>query len=215
MRHLRVLVSSTIVLGLVLLSASLSAAQEGKVPRVGVILNDGPGPVFDMLRQGFTQLGYIEGRNIVIEGRFAHGNLDRVPELAAELVGLNVDVVVSLGAVGAQAARKASPTVPIVFVGAIDPIAVGFAATLERPGGSVTGITSFDPQQARKQFELLKQVVPNLSRVAILSDEDIPRVDGWNPLEKANDTAAQAAGLQPQWLKVKGPAPILRGPSPP
>jgi putative tryptophan/tyrosine transport system substrate-binding protein len=94
------------------------------------------------------------------------------------LVGLNVDVIVSLGAVGAQAARKASPKVPIVFVGAIDPIAVGFAATFERPGGNVTGITSFDPRQASKQFELLKQVVPNLSRVAILSDEDIPRVDG-------------------------------------
>ena len=204
---------SPIILGLMLvISPNVSAAQDRtKNPRVGIILNDGPGPVFDALRQGFAQLGYIEGRNIIIEGRFAHGNLDRVPELAAELVGLKVDVIVSLGAVGAQAARKASPTVPIVFVGAIDPIAVGFAATLERPGGSVTGITSFDPQQARKQFELLQQVVPNLSRVAILSDEDIPRVDGWNPLEKANDTAARAAGVQPQWLKVKGPDPDLQG----
>jgi len=197
---------------MLVISPNVSAAQDRtKNPRVGIILNDGPGPVFDALRQGFAQLGYIEGRNIIIEGRFAHGNLDRVPELAAELVGLKVDVIVSLGAVGAQAARKASPTVPIVFVGAIDPIAVGFAATLERPGGSVTGITSFDPQQARKQFELLQQVVPNLSRVAILSDEDIPRVDGWNPLEKANDTAARAAGVQPQWLKVKGPDPDLQG----
>jgi putative tryptophan/tyrosine transport system substrate-binding protein len=98
-----------------------------------------------------------------------------------------------------------------VFVGAIDPIAVGFAATLERPGGNVTGITSFDPQQARKQFELLKEVVPDISRVAILSDEDIPRVNGWNPLEKANDTAAKAAGVRPQWVKVKGPNPDLEG----
>src|SRR5436190_14746809 len=202
-----------IILGFMLVvSPNFSAAQDTtKHPRVGIISNDGPGPVFDALRQGFTQLGYVEGRNIVIEGRFAHGNLDRVPQLAAELVGLNVDVVVSLGAVGAQAARKASPMTPIVFVGAIDPIAVGFAATLERPGGSVTGITSFDPQQARKQFEVLKQVVPNLSRIAILSDEDIPRVDGWNPLEKANDMAARSAGLQPQWLKVKGPAPDFDG----
>lgn len=200
-----------IILGLTLvLSPNFSPAQDTtKHPHVGIISNDGPGPVFDALRQGFAQLGYVEGRNIAIEGRFAHGNLDRVPQLAAELVGLNVDVIVSLGAVGAQAARKASPTTPIVFVGAIDPIAVGFAATLERSGGSVTGITSFDPQQARKQFELLKQVVPNLSRVAILSDQDIPRVDGWNPLEKVNDAAARAAGVQPQWLKVKGPAPDL------
>jgi ABC transporter substrate binding protein len=134
-----------------------------------------------------------------------------VPELAAELVALNVDIIVSLGAVGAQAARKASTKVPVVFVGAIDPIAVGFAATLERPGGNVTGITSFDPQQASKQFSLLKQVIPHLSRVAILSDEDIPRIDGWNPLEKANDASARALGVQPQWLKVKGPNPDLEG----
>ena len=169
-------------------------AQETKLPRVGIILNDGPGPVFDALRQGLAELGYVEGRNIVIEGRFAEGHLDRVPELAAELIGLNVDVIVSLGAVGAQAARKASTTIPIVFVGAIDPIAVGFAVTLERPGSNITGITSFDPQQATKQFALLKEVMPNLTRVAILSDEDIPRVDGWNPLEKANDTAARGNG---------------------
>src|SRR5262245_24570771 len=213
MMRLRIQFLRGVVLGLMLvLSPSLSTAQDTtKHPRIGIISNDGPGPVFDALRQGFAQLGYVEGRNIIIEGRFAHGNLDRVPELATELVGLKVEVIVSLGAVGAQAARKASPTVPVVFVGAIDPIAIGFAATLERPGGSVTGITSFDPQQARKQFELLKQVVPNLSRVAILSDEDIPRVDGWNPLEKANNAAAVAAGVQPQWLKVKGPNPDLEG----
>jgi ABC-type uncharacterized transport system substrate-binding protein len=187
-----------IILVLIALSPSLSLAQDTtRHPRVGIISNDGPGPVFDALRQGFAQLGYVDGRNIVIEGRFAHGNLDRVPELAAELVGLNVDVIVSLGAVGAQAARKASPTVPVVFVGAIDPIAVGFAATLERPGGSVTGITSFDPQQAGKQFELLKQVVPNLSRVAILSDEDIPRVNGWNPWKRptTRQRGPRACGL--------------------
>jgi len=180
-------------------------------PRIGIVANEAPGPVFDALQQGFAKLGYLEGRNIIIEGRFAYGNLDRVPELVAELVGLNVDVIVSLGALGAHVARKVSSKVPIVFVGVIDPIAVGFAETLERPGGNVTGITSFVPQQVRKQFELLKQVLPHLSRVAILSDEDIPRVDGWNPLEKANDGAARAAGLQPQWLKVKGPNPDLEG----
>jgi putative ABC transport system substrate-binding protein len=211
MRRPRFLGPSTIVLGLALLWLNFSTAQEPKLPRVGVILNDGPGPVFDTLRQGFAQLGYVEGRNIVIEGRFAHGQLDRVPALTTELVGLNVDVIVSLGAVGAQAAKKASTTIPIVFVGAIDPIAIGFATTLGRPGGNVTGITSFDPKQAIKQFELLREVIPKLARVAILSDEDIPRADGWNPLEKANDAAARALGLGPQWLKVKGPTPDLEG----
>jgi putative ABC transport system substrate-binding protein len=194
-----------------MLSANLPAAQEIKLPRVGVIANGGPDSVFEALRQSFAQLGYVEGRNIVIEARFARGNLDRVPELVAELVGLNVDVIASLGAVGAEAAQKANTKIPIVFVGAIDPVAVGFATTLERPGGNVTGITSFDPQQATKQFELLRQMIPNLDRVAILSDEDVPRVDGWNPLEKANDTAARALGLRPQWLKVKGPVPDLEG----
>jgi putative ABC transport system substrate-binding protein len=123
------------LLGLgLLLSTNLSMAQETKLSRVGIISNDGPGPVFEALRQGFAKLDYVEGRNIVFEGRFAHGQLDRVPELAAQLVALNVDVIVSLGAVGAQAAQKASTRVPIVFVGAIDPISVGFVASLERPG---------------------------------------------------------------------------------
>jgi putative tryptophan/tyrosine transport system substrate-binding protein len=102
------------------------------------------------LRQSFVETCYVERRNIAFEGRFAHGNLDRVPALAADLVSLKVDVVVSLGAVGAQAARKASTTMPIVFVVAIDPVAVGFATTVDRSGGNITGITSFDPQQATK-----------------------------------------------------------------
>jgi putative ABC transport system substrate-binding protein len=189
----------------------MGTQQQAKLPRVGVIANESPGALFEAMRQSFAQHGYVEGRNIVIEARFAHGHLDRVPELVAELVGLNVDVIVSLGAVGPAAAQKANTKLPIVFVAVIDPVAVGFAATLERPGGNITGITTFDPQQATKQLELLRQVMPNLARLAILSDEDIPRVEGWNPLEKANDTAARALGLRPQWLKVKGAIPDLEG----
>jgi putative ABC transport system substrate-binding protein len=212
MRRARILVLSVIVLSLgLVVSANLLTAQEAKLARVGVIANGSPDPVFEALRQSFAQHGYVEGRNIVIDARFALGHLDRVPGLVTELIGLNADVIVSLGAVGAAAAQKANAKIPVVFVGAIDPVALGFAATLERPGGNVTGITTFDPQQAIKQLELLSQVIPNLARVAILSDEDIPRVDGWNPLEKANDTAARALGLQPQWLKVKGPSPDLDG----
>ena len=97
----------------------------------------------------------------------------------------------------------------------LDPVAAGFAATLERPGGNITGITSFDAQQAAKQLEVLKEVIPKLARVAMLSDQDIPRAaasdGGWNTLEKANDTAARSADLQAQWLRVKGPAPDLEG----
>lgn len=190
---------------------SLSTAQEAKLPRVGVIANGGPDDVFDAVRQSFAQHGYVEGRNIVIEARFAHGHLNRVPELFAELVGHNVDVIVSLGAVWGCGGSEGQHTNTCRVRGGDRSRCRGIAATLERPGGNVTGVTSFDPQQATKQFELLKEVIPNLARVAILSDEDIPRVDGWNPLEKANDVTARALGLRPQWLKVKGPTPDLEG----
>jgi putative tryptophan/tyrosine transport system substrate-binding protein len=156
------------------------------------------------LRQDFAKLGYVEGKNIMFEPRFARGQFDRVPALAAELVALNVDVIVAVGAIGVEAARKATAQIPIVLAAVLDPVALGYAATLERPGGNITGIISFDPQQATRQFEILKEVVPNLARVAILSDQDIPRPDGGNPLERANDAAARALGLRPQWLRVRG-----------
>jgi hypothetical protein len=117
------------------------------------------------LRQSFVETCYVERRNIAFEGRFAHGNLDRVPALAADLVSLKLDVVVSLGAVGAQAARKASTTMPIVFVVAIDPVAVGFATTVDRSGGNITGITSFDPQQATKAVRAAQADGPSASMV--------------------------------------------------
>jgi putative ABC transport system substrate-binding protein len=130
----------------------MGTQQQAKLPRVGVIANGSPDTLFEAVRQSFAQHGHVEGRNIVIEARFAQGHLDRVPELVAELVDLNVDIIVSLGAVGPAAAQKANTKLPIVFVAVIDPVAVGFAATLERPGGNITGITTFDPQQATKQL---------------------------------------------------------------
>ena len=210
MRSMRRLVLRRIALtfGLVLASG-LATPQEAKLPRIGVLLLGGPGPRYDGLRQDFAHLGYVEGRNIVLEPRFARGQFDRAPALAAELAALNVDVIVAVGAIGVGAAQKATTKIPIVFAAVLDPVALGYAATLERPGGNITGIISFDPQQATKQFEILKEVIPNLSRVAILSDQDIPRTDGWNPLERANDTAARALGLRPQWLRVTAPVPDL------
>ena len=185
-----------------------------KLPRIGVILNGGPGPVFEKVRQSFGQLGYVDGRNLLFEPRFAKEQLDRVPALVAELISLDVDVIVAVGIVGARAAQKATTKIPIVFAMVVEPISVGIVKTLERPGGNITGITSFDPQQPKKQFELLKAVIPNLARVAILSDPDIPHSHGdpgWSPIERANDTAARALGLQPQLLKVKGVEPDLDG----
>ena len=210
MRRLSTFLAKAFVSSLpLMMSANLSLAQESKVPRVGVILNDGPGLLFDTLRRGLAERGYVEGRNVIFEARFARGQLDRVPELAEELIRLNVDVIASFGAVGAEAAKKGSSTIPIVFVGAIEPIAAGLVTTLERPGGNVTGITSFDPQQAPNQLQMLKEVIPGLVRVAFLSDEGIPRVNNWSTQEMANDTAAKSLGIEPQWLKLKGPSPDL------
>lgn len=202
-----VLAASIIVLG-----AGAAYAQEAKTPRVGVIILSGPGPSYDAIRDGFAQLGYVEGKTLVLEPRFARGQSAKVPELAKELVELNVDVIVAVGAVGVGAAKNATNQIPIVFSAVLDPVPLGYAASLERPGGNITGITSFDPQQAYKQFEVLKEVLPKLSRVAILSTKDIPRaLDGWNPFEKAYDAAAKAAGLSPHWIRVAGPEPDLLG----
>jgi putative ABC transport system substrate-binding protein len=162
----------------------MGTQQQAKLPRVGVIANGSPDTLFEAVRQSFAQHGYVEGRNIVIEARFAHGHLDRVPELVAELIGLNVDVIVSLGAVGAQAARKASTTIPIVFVGAIDPVAVGFAATLERPGGNVTGVFFRHIELTAKRLELFKEMLPTAKRVAVFSDP--LTVDQLRAVEAAN-----------------------------
>ena len=197
-------------LGVVLMCLPSAAQQGAKLPRVGVILNGGPGPIFDALRESFGQLGYVEGRNIVFEPRFARGQFDRVPGFAAELTSLEVDVIVAVGIIGAQAAQKATTKIPIVFAMVVDPIPLGITTTLERPSGNLTGITSFDPLQPKKQFELLKEVNPNLARVVILSDHAAPDASGdrgWSPIERANDAAARALGLQPQVLKVKGPGP--------
>lgn len=195
-------------------AATAAAVQHTKVPRIGVILNGGPGPVFDALRESFGKLGYVNGHNILFEPRFANERLDRVPDLVAELIRFDVDVIVAVGIVGARAAQKATRTIPIVFAMVVDPIAVGIVKTLERPGGNITGISSFDPQQPTKQFELLKSVIPKLARVGILSDPDIPHSEadpGWSPIERANDTAARAHGLRPQLLKIEGIKPDLNG----
>ena len=194
------------------LATRIAVSQEAKIPRIGVLTSGGPGRSYDAIRQGFAELGYVEGKTIILEPRFAQGQSEKLAELATELVRLDVDVIATTGAVGVRAARDATDKIPIVFSAVLDPVALGYVASLERPGGNVTGITSFDPQQATKQFEILKEIFPKLARVAILSDQNVPRAeDGWNPFEKAYDTAARAFGWAPLWIRVKGPAPDLQG----
>ena len=128
----------------------------------------------EAFRQGLRELGYVEGKNIVIEWRFAEGKLDRVPALAAELVRLKVDVIVTGGSGSTRPANEATNTIPIVMAQDPDPVGNGFIASLARPGGNITGLSTLAPELSGKQLELLKEIVPKLSRVAVLRDVNQP-----------------------------------------
>jgi putative ABC transport system substrate-binding protein len=183
------------------LCAPTSAQQPGKMTRVG-FLGTGPalttyGPL-QAFRHGLNELGYVEGRDVVIETRWADGRIDQLPALAAELVGLREDILVGVGAVVARAAMSATTTIPIVIAVVIDPANL----VAERPGGNLTGLTTFDPQEARKKLALLQEVVPGLARVAILGDQAVRDTKG-------HAEQARALGLQPQSLTIAGARPGL------
>jgi len=200
-------------LGITLSSGIGVAQQTTKIPRIGIMVNGGPGPVVEALKNDFAQLGYVEGQTIAFEPRYAQGQLGRHPELAADLVRLDVDAILTLGGPAARAAKDATSKIPIVFSIVTDPIALGLVASMDRPGGNVTGLTNLDPQQAARQMELLKEVFPALKRIAILSDADIPGADasGLAPIERSNVAAARALGLEPRVIKLKGPTPDFDG----
>jgi len=163
-----------------------------KLARIGFLAPQGRSlPLFDAFRQGLAETGYVEGRNIVIEARFADGQLDRLPALAAELAATNVDVLAVTGAVTARAAKKGAPDTPTVFSMVVDPVADHVVPNLAAPGGNLTGVTSFDPAQARKQLELFKEVLPGLKRVAIMGDAGVS-----DALIVASETLAGELGLQ-------------------
>jgi len=161
---------------LLALSFPAAAQQAGKVPRIG-FLTLGSGPtsptsVKEGFRQGLRELGYAEAKNIAIEYRSAEAKLDRLPDLAAELVRLKVDVIVAAGGTPAiLAAKNATSTIPIVFPTVGDPVAQGFVASLARPGGNITGLTIMTREFSGKMLELLREVVPRIRRVAVLGQE--------------------------------------------
>ena len=176
-----------------------------KVPRIGV-LNAGASSSIPArlgaFRQGLRDLGYIEGQNIIIELPYAEGKLDRLPDVAAEFVRIKVEVIVTTGTTGALAAKKATSTIPIVMTTGADPVAMGLIASLARPGGNITGLTSVSTDLAGKRLELLKETVPRLTRVGIL----------WNPADpgstavfKETETMARSLGVQVQSLEVRSP----------
>jgi putative ABC transport system substrate-binding protein len=146
------LVASTASVAVVLNGSWEARAQQSAKPRVlGMLINGEPSPLVDSVRrqlvEDFAKLGYIEGKDLIVEPRFAHNQLDRFPELVAELVRLKVDVILALGGVPAAAAAKVTNTTPIVYLVVTDPVALGLAASYERPGGNLTGVTTLDPQQ--------------------------------------------------------------------
>ncbi|HMK28617.1 MAG TPA: ABC transporter substrate-binding protein [Terriglobales bacterium] len=185
--------------------AACNAQQVTTIPRIGFVAPQGRTlPLFDAFKQGLADAGYFEGRNITIEARFAEGQYERLPAIFDELTRDKVDLLAVTGAVTARAAKKAVPDVPIVFAVVVDPVADKVIANYDHPGGNLTGVTSFDPQQARKQFELLREVIPTIKRVAVLGDQGVSEV-----LITAADEQARVMGLQPQRIRLAGPNPDL------
>ena len=183
------------------------AQQVTKTPRVGFVAPQGSSlPLYDAFRQGLADLGYVEGRNVVIEPRYAEGRYELFPEIFAELVRLKVDVLAVTGAVTARAAKKAVTDIPIVFSVVVDPVADDVVASLDQPGGALTGVTSFDPRQATKQLQLLRELTPGMRHVAVLGDEGVSEA-----LMNAGEQQARALGLQSQRLRVAAPNPDLEG----
>jgi len=184
-----------------LTSAPLSQAQQPtKIPRIGFLVAGVPSAVaarFEAFRQALRELGYIDGKNIVIESRYAEGKLDRLPALATELVRLKVDIILSAGTAVTRPASEATKVIPIVMAQDSDPIGNGFVASLSRPGGNITGLSTYYPEISGKQLELLKEIVPKLSRVAVLGTSTVP--GDLQPL-KETDVAARALGLKLQYL---------------
>ena len=205
--------TTAVVLLLLLASVSTAAAQPGeKVPRVGCL---NPGSSSDPLRQrrleafrqGLRESGYVDGQNIAIESRWADGQYDRYPALVADLVRSKVDVIVALGGAATQAAQQATRTIPIVMSLVNDPVGSGLVASLARPGGNVTGLTAISPDLLGKRLELLKEVAPKVSRVALLRNPD-------NPADAAMlrevEAAARALGVRLQTLEARNHQEIER-----
>ncbi|HXV84097.1 MAG TPA: ABC transporter substrate-binding protein, partial [Candidatus Binatia bacterium] len=180
------------------------AQQPGKVYRIGYLANPPRiGPNEERLRRNLSDLGYIEGQNLVIEWRFTKGKLYRLPDLAAELVRLKVDCIVAVGVAPTRAAKNATRTIPIVMGNADDdPVRQGLVASLARPGGNVTGFTNIGSDLAGKRLELLKEAFPEVSRVAILFHPGSPPGVA---MRKETEIAARALGVKLQSVEVQSP----------
>jgi len=193
---------------LVALCSFAEAQQPAKIPRIGYLVGASRSAIAfrtEAFRQGLRELGYIEGKNIVIEFRYADGNPHLQKELAGELVRLNVDVMVTSGPASTRAAKEATTIIPIVMTFDSDPVGSGSVTSLARPAGNITGLSTLAPEISGKRLELLREIVPKLSRVAVIGSSTNPG----NPQSlKETEAAAAAFGVKLQYLDVLGPNDI-------
>jgi putative ABC transport system substrate-binding protein len=197
-------------LAIFLAASPADAQQPPKIPRIGRLSPSNPSadaPMRAGLQQGLRDHGWVEGQNIVIEYRYAEGKLDRFPELAAEVVGLKVDLILAASTAGALAAKRATATIPIVMttLGGQDPIASGLIVSLARPGGNLTGVTGLGEELSGKRLQLFKEAIARLSRVAVLANPADPEA---GPAVKGLEAAARALGVQLRVLEVRDPSGI-------
>ncbi len=206
----KALIWSLPILTLLLSISAAEAQQTKKVSKIGFLASSSGERLKGRMaafQQGLRELGYLEGKNILIEHRSAAGQFEKLPELAAELVRLKVDILVAEGAPAAHAAKNATRTIPIVIGNAADPVGTGLVASLARPGGNITGLSDFNLGVITKRLEILKEVVPTASRIAVLLNPTNPT----NPLQlKEIQAAAPALGVTLLPLEAKGPDDIER-----
>ena len=199
---IRAALTSIVMLTIGTLAAPLSvAAQQSARPRIGVLIPSTPAAtthIVEAFKQGLRERGYVEGHDIILERRYGEGSSEKISSIAAELVRLKVDIIVTATDPGVAAVKQQTQTIPIVMVNSTDPVGTGFVASLARPGGNVTGLSTISPDLSGKRLELLREVVPRLSRVAII----------WNPDVRGdvldyNETASAARSLRLQLQSVE------------
>jgi putative ABC transport system substrate-binding protein len=203
-------VAFSVLTFLVLASFCPAEAQQTTkaIPRVGLILSSGtaetPSPLFEAFRQGLRDLGYVDEKNVLIERRYAEGRLDRMSPFVQEFVRQKVDVILGTSNVVIQAAKEATRTTPIVMISSVDPVAAGYVESFARPGGNITGLVWLNRDISAKRVELLRDLLPKMTRVGILWDADAP---GPKVAFKEYTTAARAFKLDLRSLEVRGPEP--------
>jgi len=208
----RVFVFLCLLHAVILPTGPSEAQQAKKVPQIGFLTassdSSDAGPLIEAFRQGLRDLGYVEGKNIRVVYRYAEGKLDRMANLLTELVQLNVDLIVVQTLFGIRAAKQATKTIPIVIVTAVDPVANGIIDSLARPGGNITGVSTISRELSGKRLELLKEAVPQLSRIAVLWDAEGPAAA---ISFKEYEAVAPALKIALHSLEVRGPDPDLEG----